>query len=219
MCFGIGAGTGAIFRLSKDFSAIIKGNLNYMVPGRYLILFGGLTAGIIFTNKKAESETEKRYKKKGSWSVTVSGGINNPELFRSVDYKAAMHIYVEGAYRSAPKFEVYGNLEYNEIKRVSGYKRGSSLIDLIFGPRFLFGNEKYLSFFELGMGMYIQDYLSAYYSNEDVPYVGVNFGAGVIINVNEHIGFPIKGKMHLIFNGINRPGGYLTTAAGLRYVL
>ena len=130
-----------------------------------------------------------------------------------------MHIYVEGAYRSAPKFEVYGNLEYNEIKRNSSYYTGRSFIDLIFGPRFLFGNEKYLSFFELGMGMYIQDYLSAYYSNEDVPYVGVNFGAGVIINVNEHIGFPIKGKMHLIFNGINRPGGYLTTAAGLRYVL
>jgi hypothetical protein len=217
--FGIGAGAGLIINITKDFDAVIKGRTNLMLTGEKSIISGSLTTGIVFRNNKIEPETERLYSKNGLWSVTVSGGINNPELFRSVDYQAAGHIDVEGAYRSAPKFEVYGNLEYNEIKRVSGYKHGSSLIDLNFGPRFLFGNEKYLSFFELGMGMYIQDYLSGYYSNGDVPYMGVNFGSGIIINANKHISFPLRGKIHLIFNGNNHPGGFLTATGGLRYML
>jgi hypothetical protein len=217
VCFGAGACVGTRVKLTGDFDLIIKGRMNYLLPELKSVLSFGLTSGIVFLNKKIEPVVEKQYSKNGTWSITVSGGINNPELFRSVDYKAGGHIDVEGAYRSAPKFEVYGNLEYNEIKRNPEHSAGRSIIDLNFGPRFLFGKEKYLSFFEMGMGLYIQDYLNTYYSNGDIPYMGINFGTGIIINVNEHIGFPVKGKIHMIFNGNDKPGGYLTATGGLRY--
>jgi hypothetical protein len=218
-CFGINAGAGTQLELTEDFDGIIKGRINFILPDLKSTIYAGLTAGIVFRNKKIEPETEKLYSKNGTWSFTVSGGINNPELFHSSNYNIGGNAAAELAYRSAPKFEVYGNLEYNEIQRNPDYSRGRSLIDLTFGPRFLFGKEKYLSFCELGMGMYIQDYLNTYYSNGDVPYMGVNFGTGVIINVNKHIGFPFRGKIHLIFNGNSHPGGYLTATGGLRYVL
>lgn len=217
--FGIDAGAGLIIKITNDFDAVIKGRTNFLLTGERTILSGSLTTGIVFRNKKIEPEIEKRYSKNGVWSVTVSGGINNPELFRSVNYLAAGHIDVEGAYKSTPKFEVYGNLEYNEIERNPSYYTRRSLIDLNFGPRFLFGHDKYLSFFELGMGLYIQDYLNAYYSNGDIPYMGVNFGGGIIININKHIGFPVRSKIHLVFNGNNKPGGFLTATGGLRYTL
>ena len=205
--------------LTGDIDAIIKGRINYLFPGLNSVLSAGLTTGIAFLNKKMEPEVEKLYSKNGSWSVTVSGGINNPELFHSANFNAAGNAGAEVAYRSAPKFEVYGNLEYNEIKRNPSYHTGRASIDLAVGPRFLFGHEKYLSFFELGMGLYIQDYLNSYYSYGDVPYLGINFGAGIIINVNKHIGFPIKGKIHMILNGNDHPGGFLTATGGLRYIL
>jgi hypothetical protein len=219
MCFGVGIGTGSRFKLSDDFDVIIKGKINFLLPGLKTILYAGLNTGIVFHNKKRDPEIEKQYYKNGTWSVTVTGGIINPELFHSADYEAAENIGIEGAYRSTPRFEVYGNLEYNRIKRNDRYTSGEGIVDLILGPRFLVGTKKYLGFFELGMGLYMQDYQYDYYSDNSGPFTGVNFGTGVIFNINEHIGIPLKGKMHLVFNGNNRPGGYFTAAGGLRYTL
>jgi len=76
-----------------------------------------------------------------------------------------------------------------------------------------------LSFFEIGTGFYF-DYYNIYsvYERDNIS-AGVNIGTGVVISLNEHIGFPLKSKIHLIFNDRNRPGGYLTAAGGLRYTL
>ncbi len=218
-CFGVGIGSGSRFKLSDNFDVIIKGKMNFLLPQLNAILYAGLNTGIVFNNKKIETEIETKYSKNRTWSVTVSGGINNPELFHSDEYRLAGNIGIEGAYRSAPKFEVYGSINYNKIDKRTSLNYDGSITDLTFGPRFMFGEEKYLSFIELGMGLYMQDYQYDYYSDNSGPFMGINFGTGLIIGINEHIGFPIKGKIHLLFNERNHPGGFLTATGGLRYTL
>ena len=133
--------------------------------------------------------------------------------------KIGGNIGAEIAYRSEPKFEIYGNLDFNSVNCRNSAIYSSNTIDLICGPRFMIGTEKYKSFFELGMGLYLQDNQYDYYSVDSGLYLGLNFGTGLIINLNEQFGIPLKGKMHLVFNGNNKPGGFLTATGGLRYTL
>lgn len=216
--FGASAGAGIRIKLSDDFDAIIKGRVNFLLAGHDPIVYAGLNTGIVFNNK-IDPETDIKYSKKGSWSVTISGGISNPELFRNDEYRVAPNFGIEGAYRSSPRFEAYGNIDYNGIVNKSSVLTDRRITDIIFGPRFFIGPDKYLSFFEIGTGLYF-DYYNIYsvYERDNI-YAGVNIGTGVIISLNEHIGFPLKGKMHLMFNDRNHPGGFLTASGGLRYTL
>ena len=219
--FGASFEAGKIFEFSKSFDLTVNGKLSLGLPGMKPVLRGMLRAGVIFNNgKAAESDRTKLPEK--THSISLSGGITDPSVFNKVNHPITPNIGIEGTLRTSPKIELYGNVTYNEI--LGNYSRfyntaHGSITELTAGPRFMIGSQKYAGFVQPGGGLYLYyNRTRSGYSEEEMFY-GINAGAGFMVNVFNDFSVIIKSRIHIIFDGQVRPGGYINTTGGIRYEL
>ena len=211
-------GAGRIFRLSQNTGLIVKARFSFGFLDKKAILNSILNAGIIFNNRETGNETEQKLQK-SNWSFTVSGGFTNPEFFHSANYNIAGNFGFEAAFRNTSKSELFWNLNYNKVSVDNNFLNTRNIIDITFGPRFFFGNNKIAAFTEIGAGLYFYNHIREQNIKPNAMVIGGKVGPGMIFGISKHIAITAKSDMHLVFDEGRHPGGFLTVSGGLKYML
>lgn len=220
--FGASLGAEKNFELSKDFDLTVNGKLSLMLPGMEPILYGMLRTGFNFKNGDNGNRKIKNLTAEKTHSLSLSGGITDPDLFYKGYYRITPNLGIEGTLRTSPKIELYASVTYNEILDNYSYFYNSaygSITEITAGPRFLIGSQKLAGFVQPGGGLYLYYYRArSGYSKEEMFY-GINAGTGFMITVFNDFSVIVKSRIHIIFDEQAKPGGYINTTGGIRYEL
>ena len=220
--FGASLGAEKIFELSKDFDLTVNGRVSLMLPGMEPILYGILRTGFIFKNGKTVNRDIKYLTPEKTHSLSLSGGITDPDLFYKGYYRITPNLGIEGTLRTSPKIELYTSVTYNEILDDYSYFYNTaygSITEITAGPRFMIGSQKFAGFVQPGGGLYLYYYRARGGCGGEEMFFGLNAGTGFMITVLSDFSVIFKSRIHIIFDGQIKPGGYINTTGGIRYEL
>jgi hypothetical protein len=113
--FGASLGAEKIIKLSKNLDLTVNGRFSLMLPGMEPISYFMLKTGFIFKNGKTVNRKIKNFTPEKTHSLSLSGGITDPDLFYKGYYRITPNLGIEGTLRTSPKIELYASVTYNEI--------------------------------------------------------------------------------------------------------
>jgi hypothetical protein len=209
--FGFNFGGGKKISLSKSLDLNLTAKLHSSFPSLKNVEYITLNAGLVMKNDIAAPENSYNT---SPFSISVFGGIIQPEFFHSDRYRVSDFFGLDGGFGKLSHSEIFATLLFSRF-RYAEYLNSSKndiVLEASAGPRYFIGTDKTRGFVEFGGGLYIFDSRSR---DSDI-YLGTNAGAGLIHYVSSRLGVTIRTKMHILL-GQSAPSPYLNAGAGVRW--
>lgn len=209
--FGFNFGGGKKISLSKSLDLNLTAKLHSSFPSLKNVEYVTLNAGLVMKNDISSPDNSYNT---SPVSISVYGGIIQPEFFHSDRYRVSDFFGLDGGFGKSSSSEIFVTLLFSRFRYTSDFysMKNDFVLEASAGPRYFIGADKTRGFVEFGGGFYVYD---SRYKDSDI-YLGTNAGVGLIHYVSSRIGVTLRTKMHILL-GQNAPSPYLNAGAGVRW--
>lgn len=209
--FGFNIGGGKKVSISKSLDLNLTAKFHSSFARLQSIDYITLNAGLVMKNDVVNSENKYNIT---PFSLSVYGGIVQPEFFHSDRYQVSDFFGLDGGFSKSNNNEIFITMLLSHFRNTEdeNYRKDDIVFETAAGPRYFIGIDKTRGFVEFGGGFYVYDSSN----RESDIYLGTNAGVGLIHYVSSRLGVTLRTKMHILL-GLNAPSPYLNAGAGVRW--
>ncbi|RPI19744.1 MAG: hypothetical protein EHM58_00630 [Ignavibacteriae bacterium] len=212
---GFSIAAGRFIPLSKSLDLLMEGKIHSVLPQLKEVLYFTLNAGVVLNGKGNGLKQNSL----NNYSIAVSGGITNFDMFYTKEYKTKPNIGLEIGYKTGGnEFLIIGM--YNKIKNYRDNEYISrSLASITAGERIYIGEKNIKGFFEIGGGLYGSSRTRSgiVETSDSKSGIGITAGAGVMYNITSRLNVIAKSVFNTIFSDKIKESPFITLQAGLRW--